>query len=505
MQCDVLIIGSGVAGLSLAIKLAEAEPEMSIVVLSKTALSDTNTAYAQGGIAAVMDSEKDNIQLHIQDTLNSGGGLSVKEAARTLSAEIPMRIEELMRFGATFDKSVIGKLDLGLEGGHSRNRIVHHKDQTGIELMRTLQNRVAEFENVVVREGQTVISLIRGEEENTCSGAWIFEAEENKIYSCLAMSTVLATGGCGQLFLHTTNPEGATGDGIALAYEIGADISNMQYVQFHPTTLYEAGASQYFLITEALRGKGAHILNSRHERFMFKYDTRGELATRDLVSQAIFSEMERSKSRHVWLDLRHLVQGELEDEFPYVMAKLISIGLNPAKDLIPITPAAHYQCGGITTDLAGRTTVNGLFALGECANNGLHGANRLASNSLAEGLVFAAHACRAIVDRPRLELPKPTQSPRFSAPNPSMEIQKEWKAKLKSTVQKGFMNRNDQIELELCLGTLSALEEGLTLRFGECLFQREFQLMCSVARIILHQALENNKPRSEAIMTNAYH
>jgi len=504
MQCDVLIIGSGVAGLSVAIKLAEANAEMHIVVLSKTALGETNTAYAQGGIAAVMDKDKDNNKLHFLDTMKSGGGMSSATAAILLSTETPNRIEELMQWGAEFDKTADGLLELGLEGGHSRNRIVHHNDQTGLELMRTLQRRVVMCRNVVIKEGYTAISLIRNKKTKACTGARVYDAARKEICLFLASNTVLATGGCGQLFKYTSNPVGATGDGIALAHEIGTDISNMQFIQFHPTTLYEPGVGQNFLITEALRGKGAHILNSELERFLFKYDIRGELATRDIVSQAIFKEMQQSDSPHVWLDSRHLECSELEVEFPYVMAKLKSIGLNTALDLVPITPAAHYQCGGITTDLSGKTNIDGLFAIGECANNGLHGANRLASNSLAEGLVFSTHVCHAILERPCEKLLAPEPFRQFNAQNPSVEIQQEWKEKLKDTLSKGFFSNNNELDFHLCLCTLSTMNEEISLRFGGSLFQREFHLMCSAAQIILQQCAENEIHSSDNLTINTH-
>jgi L-aspartate oxidase len=402
MNADVAIVGAGVAGLSLAIKLAMRQPQKTVVVISKTTPFRSNSAYAQGGIAAVMDPRYDHPLLHAHDTLRAGGNYCNPLAVDLLANQAPARIRELIRWGANFDRQEEGTLHLGLEGGHSAHRIVHHKDQTGLEVVNILLHKARQFPNIRFLVPFMATRLLKNHHGH-CVGVELAHAHSGHRLAVHAAATVLATGGCGQVFAATTNPSEATGDGIALALAAGVDVSGMQFIQFHPTALAVENAESLFLISEAVRGFGAHLVDDENRRFLFRYDARGELATRDVVSAAIFAELQSGRTRKVWLDLRHLPADELAAEFPYITQRLLAEGICPAKERIPVIPAAHYQCGGISTETDGKTSLSGLYALGECANNGLQGTNRLASNSLSEGLVFADFCADALADLPNYQ------------------------------------------------------------------------------------------------------
>lgn len=398
LKTDILIVGSGISGLFFAMKIAKKRPDLNLVIMTKETANNSNTQLAQGGIAVVTNPVKDSFEEHINDTLQSGGGYCDEQIVRMVIHQAPERLQELIDIGASFDKNSQGKWDLGLEGGHSHHRILHHKDSSGAEIEQKLLKIIQELPNVALLENHAVIDLTTEHKQNQtiCTGAFYFVKESNQIKYIRSRSIVLSTGGCGQLFENSTNPEIATGDAIAIAARAGVEIQDMQYIQFHPTALYTGKKSRLFLISEALRGFGAHIVDKKQKRFLFRYDPRGELATRDIVSRAINTEIKNSLQDHVYLDCRHLDPEILYQKFPSITKHCNDMGLYPEKDLIPIVPAAHYQCGGIKVNHNAQSSISNLYAIGECARTGLHGKNRLASNSLLEALVFAHQASESI-------------------------------------------------------------------------------------------------------------
>ena len=393
-ETDIVIIGTGLAGLALAKYISEQNPNLQITLLSKTSIDECNTYYAQGGIAVVHDFIKDSYQQHIEDTLLAGKGICDKKVVEHVITEAPARLEKLIQWGVELDKNNSGDLDLGLEGGHSQNRIVHHKDKTGLEIETKLIQVVQKLANVTIKTSFFATDLLL--ENQKCIGIIGFDSK-SEVTAIVAKATVLATGGSGQVFDVTSNPFVSTGDGVAMAHRAGAKLNKMKYIQFHPTALYEPDKSQAFLITEAIRGFGAHILNHKMERFVFQYHPDGELATRDIVSKAISDQMKKENFKHVWLDVRHLPIETFKTKFPKVYTYCSKNGIDVSKDLIPIAPAAHYQCGGIVVDEIGATSIQQLYAIGECSYTGLHGANRLASNSLLEAIVYAHDLAKNLV------------------------------------------------------------------------------------------------------------
>lgn len=393
IESDFLVIGSGIAGLSFALKVAELGT-VSIVTKKETAESNTN--YAQGGIASVMSST-DSFSNHIEDTMKAGAYLCRRETVEHVVKEAPERINELIEIGVQFTRK--GKeLDLGKEGGHSKNRIVHAADLTGKEIERALLAKVASHPNIKVYQNHVTIDLItehhlfNTKKENQdiihCWGAYVLDVKQNVVKTFLAKNTMLATGGAGHVYLHTTNPLIATGDGVAMAFRAGATIANMEFIQFHPTALYNSG-SPSFLISEAVRGFGGILRNSQGEDFMLKYDSQGSLAPRDIVARAIDNELKKTGAECVFLDVTHLNSEKIKEHFPYISERCLKFGIDITKDLIPVVPAAHYSCGGVVVDLQGKTAIKNLFACGEVSMTGLHGANRLASNSLLEAVVYS--------------------------------------------------------------------------------------------------------------------
>lgn len=386
---DFLVIGSGVAGLRAAVELASAGD---VWVVTKDEVSESSTEYAQGGVAVAL-SDEDRVKIHFEDTIKAGDGLCREEAVRVLVEEGPERILELIRWGAEFDKKGT-KLDFTLEAAHTRKRVLHaHGDSTGKEIERVLINRVKQFENIKRMPFSIGMDLIVL--DGVCYGAYV--VHNGRILRIIARATVLATGGGGQIFARTTNPPVATSDGMAMAYRAGAVLEDMEFIQFHPTVLYAPGAPQ-FLLSEAMRGEGGVLRNIYGERFMERYHPDAELAPRDVVSRAIISEMVETKSTHVYLDLTHLDSEFLKNRFPRIYRTCLMYDLDITRDRIPVSPAAHYTMGGVKTDTHGRTSLKGLFAAGEVACTGVHGANRLASNSLLEGLVYGARAGMAALD-----------------------------------------------------------------------------------------------------------
>lgn len=384
-EYPVIIVGAGIAGLSTALRISELRPELEVLVLAKTALWQTSSAMAQGGVAARMCGNSIDRQRHIDDTLKAGKEKNNLASVAFLVDHIEERIRDLERLGLSFDH-INDEYDYALEGGHSQKRILHTADSTGASILNTLWVEASKKRNITFQFGASVVRLLK--QDGCVVGLDYFNTQTKLIYTIYTQQVVLATGGLGQLFETTTNPIGAIGSGVALAYRVDAKVDGMQYIQFHPTALLHRGLNPAFLISEAVRGAGAWLVNEKGERFMFRYDARGELATRDIVSAAIHAERRKVSSGQTYLDMRHMDRDAYTLHFPVIVKTLQGLAIQPERDLIPVTPAAHFQCGGIVTDLNGQTSVIGLYAVGECANNGLHGANRLASNSLSEGLVF---------------------------------------------------------------------------------------------------------------------
>ncbi len=396
---DFLVIGSGIAGLTFALKVADYG---TVAVITKKDIMEGNTRYAQGGIASVFG-PNDSFDLHIQDTLQSGDGLCKKSIVEMVVREAPERIQELFDMGVRFAvRSDKKTFDLGREGGHSRNRIVHASDMTGSEIEKVLAGRAREHKNITIFENHIAIDLItysksfkRGlitaNHEDYCCGAYALDIDKNEVHTFGAKTTVLATGGSCKAYLYTSNPDVATGAGIAMGYRAGAEVANMEFVQFHPTCLYHPDAKN-FLISEAVRGEGGVLVNAKGHAFMEDYDPDKDLACRDVVARSIDMELKKSGDESVCLDITHRNPDFIRRRFPNIYEKCLFFGIDMTKEPIPVVPAAHYMCGGVVTDNAGRTNIKQLYAIGEVACTGLHGANRLASNSLLEALVFADKA-----------------------------------------------------------------------------------------------------------------
>jgi L-aspartate oxidase len=396
--CDFLVIGSGIAGLSYALKVAN---HGRVCIVTKTHADETATRYAQGGIATVMYTP-DTFEKHIADTIIAGDGLCDEKIVRMTITESTERIKDLLAWGVSFDKEESGRFDLAMEGGHSEHRVLHHKDQTGEEIEKSLLSEIKNHPNIEILENHFTIDLItqhhlgikvtRQSKNIVCYGAYVLDKESKKIDTILARTTMIATGGIGNIYLTTTNPDIATGDGIAMVYRAKGVIDKMEFIQFHPTALYNPGEKPAFLITEALRGFGAVLKTRDGMEFKQKYDDRGSLAPRDIVARAIDNMMKLTGDDYVCLDCRDISKNELIRHFPSIYAKCLSIGIDMTREMIPVIPAAHYICGGIKVNEWGKTSIRYLYASGECASTGLHGANRLASNSLLESLVFSHRA-----------------------------------------------------------------------------------------------------------------
>jgi len=401
VDCDYFVVGTGMAGLVTALHLAD---HGKVTLVTKARLQDCNTNFAQGGICCVAD-PSDSFKAHLEDTQIAGAGLCAERVVARVVAEAPKGIDDLVRYGVKFAKNADGSWELTREGGHSARRIFHAGDITGEKCEAAMIRTLRKHPEIDVREHTTVIDLVTTARKlgqkgaNRCVGAYVLDTETQEIYAIRSPNTVLATGGCGKVYLYTCNPDTATGDGIALAWRAGAKIANMEFIQFHPTCLYHPSAKR-FLISEAVRGEGAVLVDAHGRPFMKKYDPRESLAPRDIVARSIDSEMKRTGAPCMYLDIRFKGKDYLRKRFPNIYRKCLSFGIDMAKDLIPVVPAAHYCCGGIQATVDGRTSIKGLSAVGECACTGLHGANRLASNSLMEALVCARLTAKRLVVRP---------------------------------------------------------------------------------------------------------
>lgn len=407
INTDVLVIGSGISGLSYALKISEQLPHAKITIVTKAKEDETNTKYAQGGLAVVTDFSKDTFDKHIHDTLRAGDGENNPKVVEMVIKEGPKRFQELVEWGTHFDKEEGGDFKLGREGGHSAFRIVYHKDITGAEIERALLSSISKAPNIEMYDYHYVIDLITehhitekefNSEDITCFGAYVLDQRNKKIKKITSKITLVATGGVGHVYKNTTNPNIATGDGIAFVHRARGKVSHMQYIQFHPTAMYSKREGMLFLISEAVRGEGATLKTQNGLAFMHKYDEREELASRDIVARAIDHEMKISGEDFVGLDCRHMDPQKFMDHFPNIYQKCRDEGIDPFQQLIPVVPAAHYLMGGIEIDREGQSSIKNLFAVGECTNSGLHGANRLASNSLLEGLVFGHNAAMKTID-----------------------------------------------------------------------------------------------------------
>lgn len=416
MDSDFLVIGCGIAGLSFAIRAAK---HGSVTILTKGKAMDSNTAWAQGGIASVLPEglreDGDNVENHVADTLDAGAGLCDEDAVRTILAEGAETIDELIQCGVDFDKEG-EEFSLGKEGGHSHRRILHAKDTTGREIAESLLETARRHQNIQLLEEHFAIDLITSGKlgmvsEDRVLGAYILNESTGEVHTFRSDRVVLATGGCGKVYLYTTNPDSSTGDGVAMAWRAGATIANMEFVQFHPTCFFNPAATgakaRSFLVSEAVRGEGGILRDESGDEFMAKYDNRKSLAPRDIVARAIDHEIKKTGAQCVYLDVTHKPKGFMKERFPHIYKTLLEFGHDCEQAPIPVVPAAHYQCGGVVTDINGRTDIRGLFAVGEVACTGLHGANRLASNSLLEGHVLARRSLDEILRLHPLSKPSP--------------------------------------------------------------------------------------------------
>lgn len=400
MDTDYLVIGSGIAGLNFALAAAE---HGHVVIVTKKRPNDTNTNWAQGGVAAVL-AKDDSIEAHIADTLSAGDGLCDRGVVELCVNHGPAQVQRLLELGVRLARDAAGNLDLGREGAHSHHRVVHWEDVTGREIQRALLAAVAKHSNITLLDEHIAVDLLSLEKyggEPACFGAYVLDRRSGEVKTVCARATILASGGTGKVYIYTSNPDVATGDGIAMAYRIGAACGDLEFVQFHPTVLYHPHAGS-FLISEALRGEGGVLKLATGETFMEHYHPMASLASRDIVARAIDNELKKSGADSVFLDMTHLAADFVRARFPNIHERCLALGIDITKQPIPVVPAAHYMCGGVKTDLDAATSIRGLYAIGECAFTGLHGANRLASNSLLEGMVMSARAADAVRGAPHM-------------------------------------------------------------------------------------------------------
>lgn len=472
---DVLVVGSGAAGLHAALSL---DAGLSVLVLSKDKTDDCNSAYAQGGIAAVLNPRDDNEQLHFKDTMIAGGNRNDPDAVHVLVHEGPENVLGLRNLGVEFDIGRDGALDLTLEGGHSRRRIAHHQDQTGAEVVRGMLVALAERENILLTL-DTV--LMRLEKDN--NGFHALLERDGTFFTVNARYCILATGGIGRVFQYTTNSPVATGDGIVFAEKLGARITGMNLVQFHPTA-FARGAQERFLISESVRGEGAKLLNCRGERFMKRYDSRGDLAPRDVVSRCIMEEAQKTDSNQFYLDITEQPADFVRERFPAIYRKCLEYGIDMTKDRIPVYPCQHYLMGGIDVDLNARTTVEGLYAVGECAHTGVHGANRLASNSLLEALVFSRRAASDILNAGCLPA-----VPKVLTPAQGKEAPVALRGEIQAIVQESFFVHANVEKARDNLPRIRKIEQQLTDGYADSRALTELQSLAGVAALILEEVL----------------
>jgi L-aspartate oxidase len=499
IQTNYLVIGSGIAGLTFAIKLSERLPDKQITIITKSSDGESNTKYAQGGIAVVVNPIKDSYEKHIQDTLLCGDGLCNKKVVRMVVTEGPKRLQELIDWGAKFDTNAKGNLDLGREGGHTENRVVHHKDQTGFEIESTILAQAHSKKNITILDYHFALELIT--HANQCFGAYALNENTNEIITFQSDFTLLATGGIGQIYGHTTNPTIATGDGIAMAYRAKANSNYMEFIQFHPTALYSKNSGTTFLISEAVRGFGALLRTKEGNRFMLQYDKRGDLASRDIVSQSIEIVLKKSGNECVYLDCTAIDVVAFKEHFPMIYEHCKNLGIDISNNWIPVLPAQHYLCGGISVDLNGQTSIENLFACGECSYTGLHGANRLPSNSLLEALVYSERIVTFLANY----IPKSHETfPKI----------KELKFNTKSKIRKDYY-KNKKLELQLLMrqnagivrtnSDLLVAKKQLEHWGNECFeIEKKHQInkdfyelknMIDVARLVVEQSIARNENR----------
>jgi len=479
LKTDYLVVGSGIAGLNFALKAAKYGR---VTVVTKKEIIESNTNLAQGGIAAATRKD-DSVQLHINDTLKVGCGLSNKRVVKILAENGPEAIRNLISFGVNFDKEN-NKLHLTTEGGHSMARVLHSGDSTGREIEQAMTESIRENSNIEVFENCFAIDLII--KNKKCYGIRILDIKNKEIVDIFAHATILATGGIGYVYQNTTNPEIATGDGIAMALRAGARIEDMEFVQFHPTTLNKSGAP-HFLISEALRGEGAILVNEKGERFMVDYDSMGELAPRDIISRTIFNELDKGS---VYLDIRHKGESFVLDRFPMIHQECLKYGINITKELIPVSPAAHYICGGIKTNEYGETTVANLLAFGECACTGVHGANRLASNSLLESVVFSSLGAQKAKRYLKNEIGAPPQQKETAFSNIENQEVIDIKAELRTAMWDYVGIIRTEENMRLMLRKLEQLNRRLDALGGNGVNTRFLELknMVTVANLITNAA-----------------
>ncbi|MGL2967214.1 L-aspartate oxidase [Flavobacterium sp. XGLA_31] len=498
-KCDYLVIGSGIAGLSFAIKIAQRFPQRKVIIITKTVEEECNTKYAQGGIAVVIDKIEDSFEKHIQDTLICGDGLCDSDVVKMVVSQGPERLQELMNWGAQFDLTANGTLDLGKEGGHSNNRVVHHKDQTGYEIEKAIVAEAHRQPNIEFYEYHFALDLVT--KDNCCLGAKVLNELTNEIITIQSTYTLLATGGIGQVYGHTTNPTVATGDGIAMAKRANAIIADMEFIQFHPTALYHKDVNPTFLISEAVRGFGAVLRTKDGRRFMTEYDDRADLASRDIVSQSIEQELKKSGDECVYLDCTQLDIKAFKNHFPMIYDRCKALSIPVETQWIPVIPAQHYLCGGIVVNTNGQTSVENLFACGECSRTGLHGANRLASNSLLEAIVYSNNIYTYLSQKKKINPKTAVVNHHEFLPKPGTMNQK-YLASIRDHLQKIMQQnagiiRNDvdlldsQMELTYWELELQLLEENFALNKAFC----ELKNMITVGLLIVDHSLKRTENR----------
>ncbi|HET9624880.1 MAG TPA: L-aspartate oxidase [Kofleriaceae bacterium] len=426
LETDYLVIGSGIAGLNFALLAAE---HGRVVIITKKRPDDTNTNWAQGGVAAAL-SPADSFESHIQDTLTAGDGLCDLDVVELCVNEGPTQVQRLLDVGVRLARAPDGALDLGREGAHSHHRVVHWQDVTGREIQRALLEAVHKHGNITILDEHIAVDLLNMAKyggEPACFGAYVLDRRSGEVKTIVARATVLASGGTGKVYVYTSNPDVATGDGVAMAYRIGAACCDLEFVQFHPTVLYHPHARN-FLLTEAMRGEGGVLRLATGETFMEHYHPMKSLASRDIVARAIDNELKKSGADSVFLDMTHLEPGFVRGRFPNIYERCLGLGIDITKQPIPVVPAAHYMCGGVKTDHTGQSTVSGLYAIGECSFTGLHGANRLASNSLLEAMVYSTRAAAAVKDAPKIRPAKvaPWSSGEATDSNDAIVVTLNW-------------------------------------------------------------------------------